>query len=222
MGIFSLGSNVLGGGGTTNLWGQPYSQDLYKTAAPTSTAPKTTAPTSYTAPKTGTTQQSTYQPGGLRAGPVTYLPRSSSPAPAPESGGGGGDGRTAVATAGTVGGGGRVTAGGGPNYGGGGGGGSFSFNNTYQAPTMAPIASPDFSGLFAGFGDLLSQSQKGDIPGNVPLQTQKDTMQLQGLRESAAGWNELTGPGGSNPALGNRILPDESKKLAALQSARVY
>jgi hypothetical protein len=118
--------------------------------------------------------------------------------------------------------GGRVSAGGGSNYGGGGGGGSFSFNNTYSSPAMAPIASPDFSGLLSGFGNLLSQAQEGDVPGEVPLTTQKDTMQLQGLRESAAGWNELTGPGGANPALGQRILPDESKKLSALQQARIY
>lgn len=87
---------------------------------------------------------------------------------------------------------------------------------------MAPMPQTDWSGLFSGMSSLMDKGQQGDIPENVPLSTQKDTMQLQGLRESAAGWRDLAGPGGMNPALGQRILPDESKKLAALQTARIY
>jgi hypothetical protein len=99
---------------------------------------------------------------------------------------------------------------------------SFDFSNNSQGPALSSMPQPDWSGLFSGMSSLMDKSQQGDVPGNVPLSTQKDTMQLQGLRESAAGWRDLAGPGGSNPALGQRILPDESKKLAALQTARIY
>lgn len=134
----------------------------------------------------------------------------------------GGASRTAVDTSGTVAGG-KVSSGGSFNYGGGGGGSWPSFD--YSSPAVpTPTASPgfDFSSLIGGVTDLLSQGQKGDIPESIPLSTQKDTMQLQGLRESAAGWGgNMPGPGG-NTVLGNRIPPDESKKLAALQQARIY
>lgn len=86
---------------------------------------------------------------------------------------------------------------------------------------MSPIAQPDWGGLFSGMSSLMDKDQAGDVM-QQPISAQKDSMQLQGLRESAAGWKELGGPGGSNPALGQRILPDESKKLAALQTSRIY
>lgn len=193
----------------------PYTgADLYKVTQPT-TAPKTTqATTQATTPKAATSPVSSgWAPSGLAAGPAIPIPRPAAsapaaPAPAPAQG---------------------------PTYnpqpaqsyasqsgGGGGGGGSFDFSQTFQAPAQASMAQPDWSGLFGGMSSLMNQDQQGDVPGNVPLSTQKDTMQLQGLREGAAGWNDIAGPGSPNPALGQRILPDESKKLAALQTARIY
>lgn len=144
-------------------------------------------------------------------------------APPPVQGGGGGG--TSTYGGGAAGGTGTSGYSGGGGYygggGGGGGGGSFSFNNTYTGPTMAPMPTMDFSGLVSGFGDLLSQAQQGDVP-EPGLPTQKNNMELQALRESSAGWSQpLSGPG-VNPALGQRIPPDESKKLAALQQARIY
>ena len=87
---------------------------------------------------------------------------------------------------------------------------------------LSQSPSIDFAGLFSGMSSLMSQDQQGDVPDNIPLTTQKDTMALQGLRESSAGWGEnIAGPG-PNPSLGQRIPPDETKKLAALQTARIY
>lgn len=149
-------------------------------------------------------------------------PVAAAPAPAPTtSGGGGGYDPWAV----SPGGGSSYGGGGGSSYGGGSGGGggyNFSFSNPAAAAPTPSSPGMDFSGLIGGVTDLLKAGQKSDIPASIPLSTQKDTMQLQGLRESAAGWNELSGQGGGNPALGNRIPPDESKKLAALNAARIY
>lgn len=191
----------------------PYTgADLYKVAQPTTTAPKTTqTPTQMTAPKTATSPVSSgWAPSGLAAGPAIPIPKaqtSTPAAPAPAA-------PTPAATTPY-----STYQGGGSASGGGGGGGSFDFSQNYAAPQMASMAQPDWSGLFSGMGSLMNSDQQGDVPG---LTTQKDTMQLQGLKESAAGWNELAGPGGGNPSLGQRILPDESKKLSALQTARIY
>lgn len=150
--------------------------------------------------------------GGLAAGAPIYLPKKTTPAaPAPAA-------PTPSAPAPSSGG--SYT----PSSGGGGGGGgafSFDFSNNPQGPQLSQMPQPDWGGLFSGMSSLMDSDQAGDIM-QQPLSAQKDSMQLQGLRESAAGWRDLAGPGGSNPALGQRILPDESKKLAALQTARIY
>ena len=149
------------------------------------------------------------------------------PASTAGQGGGGGGGTATYNPSGSSYGANAAGSGGGYYGSGGGGGGggswpSFSYSNP-AVPTPTPVsAGVDFSGLIGGVTDLLKAGQKSDIPDSIPLSTQKDTMQLQGLRESAAGWNELAGQGGGNPALGNRIPPDESKKLAALNAARIY
>lgn len=167
---------------------------------------------------------------GIVVGKPIPIPKpASAPAPAAPaepvfSGSGGGGGGTATYYGGGAGGSG-YSGGGGRSYGGGGGGGGSWPSFDYSSPAVpTPTASPgfDFSSLIGGVTDLLSQGQKNDIPESIPLSTQKDTMQLQGLRESAAGWGgNMPGPGG-NTVLGNRIPPDESKKLAALQQARIY
>lgn len=155
--------------------------------------------------------------GGLAAGAPIYLPKKTTAAPAPDPGtsapvGGGVTAATATRPGGSY-----------TPSGGGGGGGSynFDFSNNSQGPALSQMPQPDWSGLFSGMSSLMDNDQAGDIM-QQPLAAQKDSMQLQGLRESAAGWRDLSGPGGSNPALGQRILPDESKKLAALQTARIY
>lgn len=160
------------------------------------------------------TTQTNTNPFGYKQ-TVDFTPKATAPAP----------GREPVASGMTTNGG-YVASSGGPNYGGGGGGGggsyNFDFSNNAQSPAMAAMPQPDWSGLFSGMGSLMDQDQKNGIPDTLPVSTQKDTMQLQGLRESAAGWQDLNGQGGPNPSLGNRIFPDESKKLAALQTARIY
>lgn len=214
MGLFSYGSSTLGG--SSGVMGS------LLPAAPTPKSIGTIQGSTYT-PYTGgggQTPSAGWSPGGLAAGPVTYLPKKTTAAPAP-----GPTGPTSTGGSGTS----WTAASSTPYTGGGGGGGggsmpsfSFDFSNNSQGPALSSMPQPDWSGLFSGMSSLMDKSQQGDVPGNVPLSTQKDTMQLQGLRESAAGWRDLAGPGGSNPALGQRILPDESKKLAALQTARIY
>jgi hypothetical protein len=212
VGLFSYGSSTLG----STMGGL---------------MPSTPTPTSI-----GTIQGSTYTPapaysggsfamgtprsGGLAAGAPIYLPKKTTAEPAQAP--------TGASPTPYSGGSSPAPASGGSytprqSSGGGGGGGAFSFDfsNNSQGPTMSPMPMPDFSGLFAGMSSLMDKDQAGDVM-QQPISAQKDSMQLQGLRENAAGWRDLAGPGGSNPSLGQRILPDESKKLAALQTARIY
>lgn len=170
--------------------------DLYKsspgTQLPTNT-PKTTTTT-----KPTTTVQ-TAQSGGAPAAGIRIGPYGmQSPAPVP--------GLSYPQTAGS----------GGGSYGGG-GGSSFTINNVGGA--MSPM--PDLSGLFESFGNMLNKQQEGDVPEALPVQ--KNTMELQALREAGAGWNEQNiGGMGVNPQLGQRIPPDESRKLSAQGQGRIY
>lgn len=209
MGLFDYTSNF-GFGTPAALGGSMFnSQDLYKIPAPNTSAP--TVGTGYKPPPKPTTSiGSDAGPTGVPTAGLSLWgsgykpPAAKPPAPPPTQ-----------------------TA---PTYSssGGGGGGSYTgptFNNTYSysnvGPQLTPMPSMDFGGLLEGFGNLLSKDQQGDV-GQPTMPVQKDTMALQALRESAAGWQDnVTGPT-ANQALGQRIPPDESKKLAALQTARIY
>jgi hypothetical protein len=106
-----------------------------------------------------------------------------------------------------------------PSSGGGGGGGGSSFTINNVGGAMSPM--PDLSGLIESFGSMLNKQQEGDVPEALPVQ--KNTMELQALREAGAGWNEQNiGGMGVNPQLGQRIPADETKKLAASGQSRIY
>lgn len=106
-----------------------------------------------------------------------------------------------------------------PSSGGGGGGGGSSFTINNVGGAMSPM--PDLSGLIESFGGMLNKQQEGDVPEALPVQ--KNTMELQALREAGAGWNEQNiGGMGVNPQLGQRIPADETKKLAASGQSRIY
>lgn len=171
--------------------------DLYK-SSPGTTLPTTKPTSTSTTAKPSTTSAPVSNTATRSAGIMVGPYGMQSPTPVP--------GLSYPQTAGS----------GGGSYGGG-GGSSFSINNVGGA--MSPM--PDLSGLIESFGSMLNKQQEGDVPEALPVQ--KNTMELQALREAGAGWNEQNiGGMGVNPQLGQRIPPDESRKLSAQGQGRIY